>query len=170
MQLQLAVWVALAAGVATPAVAQTRESPVNITAFCGVAMAPGPHPAIGVAVGHKPHPGPVSLEFEYWRSWRDPIEGVPAIGTFAVNILTELSPRQSRFQFYGTFGAGLYALLHEDQVSEVTDARNIGGGAKVSLAGPLKLRMDYRAFFLTKLDGKDLSNEHRFYVGIVAGF
>jgi len=155
---------------AAPAVAQIRESPVNITAFAGVAMAPGPHPAIGVAVGHKPRPGPVSLEFEYWRSRRDPAAGVPAIGTFAVNILTQPSRQRSRFQFYGTFGVGLYALLRDPQVSEVTEARNIGGGAKVTLAGPLKLRMDYRAFFLAKLDGDYPPNEHRFYVGIVAGF
>jgi hypothetical protein len=65
---------------AAPAVAQARESPVNITAFAGVAMAPGPHPAIGVAVGHKPRPGPVSLEFEHWQSRRDPVAGAPAIG------------------------------------------------------------------------------------------
>ena len=54
------------------AVAQTRELPVNITAFAGGATARGPHAAVGVAVGVRPRPGPVSLEFEYSRSRSDP--------------------------------------------------------------------------------------------------
>ena len=98
---------------AAPAVAQTRESPLNITAFAGVAMAPGPHPAIGVAVGLKPRPGPVSLEFEYSRSRSDPVAGVPAIVTFAGNVLVQPPRQRSRFQFYGTFGVGLYAPLRD---------------------------------------------------------
>ena len=175
MKLQLAVWVALAGGVATPAVAQTWESPVNITAFAGVAVASGPHQANGVAVGLKPEPGPVSFEFEYSRSRRDPVAGVRAIETLACNILVQPSRQRSRFQFYGTLGVGLYAPLHDlshprgggvHQSSEPDSARNVGGGAKVTLAGPLKLRMDYRAFFLAGGE----SNQHRFYVGIAAGF
>jgi hypothetical protein len=157
-----------------PAVAQTWESPVNMTGFAGVAVASGPHPANGVAVGLKPQPGPVSLEFEYSRSRRDQVAGVLAIETLACNILVQPSRQRSRFQFYGTFGVGLYAPLHDPsrrrggvhQSSEPDSARNIGGGAKVTLAGPLKLRMDYRAFFLAGGE----SNQHRFYVGIVTGF
>jgi hypothetical protein len=160
---------------AAPAVAQTWESPVNITAFAGVAVASGPHPANGAAVGLKPQPGPVSLEFEYSRSRSDPVSGVPAIETLAANVLVQPQRQRSRFQFYGTFGVGLYAPLYDPsrrrgggvhQSSEADSARNIGGGAKVTLAGPLKLRMDYRAFFLAGSE----SNQHRFYVGIVAGF
>ncbi len=155
---------------AAPAVAQTRESPVNVTAFAGVAMAPGPYAAIGVAVGVRPRPIPVSLEFEYSRSRSDPAAGVPAIATFAGNLLVQWPRQPSRFQFYGTFGLGLYVLLLDHHSSEANDARNIGGGAKVTLTGPLKLRMDYRAFFLAPIGGEYHSNEHRFYVGIVAGF
>jgi len=155
---------------AAPAVAQTQESPASITAFAGVAMASGPHPATGVAVGLKLLPGPVSLEFEHSRGRRDPTAGVPAMETFAINILTQPSRQRSRFQFYGTFGVGLYAVLRDNHVSDVTEARNIGGGVKVTLAGPLKFRMDYRAFFLGKMDGEDYPNAHRFFVGIVAGF
>jgi hypothetical protein len=151
------------------AITQTRESPVNVTAFAGVAMAPGPHAAIGVAVGVRPQPGPVSLEFEYSRS-RSPAAGMPAIETFAGNLLVQLPTPPSRFQFYGTVGVGFYALLLNDHTSEPNDARNFGGGAKITLAGPMKLRIDYRAFRLTPLGGEYHSNEHRLYVGIVAGF
>ncbi len=152
------------------AVAQTRESPVNVTAFAGVAMAAGPHVAIGVAVGVRPRPGPVSIEFEYSRSRSDPPAGVPAIVTFSGNLLVQLPIRPSRFQFYGTFGVGLYVLLLDHRSSEPNDARNFGGGVKITLAGPLKLRMDYREFRLARIGGEDHSNEHRFCVGIVTGF
>ena len=152
------------------AVAQTRESPVNVAAFAGVAMAPGPHAAIGVAVGVRPRPGPVSLEFEYSRSRSDPPAGVPAIVTFSGNLLVQLPIRPSRFQFYGTFGVGFYVLLLDHHSSEPNDARNFGGGVKITLAGPLKLRMDYREFRLARIGGEYHSNEHRFYVGIVTGF
>ena len=150
--------------------AQTWESPVNITAFAGAAMAPGPHPVIGVAVGLKPRPTPVSLEFEYSRSRSDPAAGVPAIVTLAGNLVVQPLRQRSRFQFYGTFGVGLYVLLRDRQSSEANDARNIGAGAKIALVGPLKLRIDYRAFFLARIHGEYHSNEHRFYAGIVAGF
>ena len=74
-QLQLAaVWRVMALMLsAAPAVAQPPDSPVSITAFGGVAMAFGSHPATGVAIALKPHPGPVSLEFEYLRSRPDPL-------------------------------------------------------------------------------------------------
>ena len=39
---------------------------------------------------------------------------------------------------------------------------------KVVLAGPLKVRMDYRAFRLARTGGH--SNKHRIYVGIAVGF
>ena len=97
-----AVWPVLATEVmalalsAAPAVAQIRESAASITSFAGMAMTPGPHPATGVAVGLKPHPGPVSLEFEYSRTRRDPVASVPAIATFACNILVQPSHVRAR--------------------------------------------------------------------------
>lgn len=155
---------------AAPAVAQTQESGVSITTLAGVAIAPGPHPATGIAVGLRPQPGPISLEFEYSRSRSGVVGGEPGILTLAGNILVQPSRQRSRFQFYGTFGVGLYALPSGHDVSEPESARNIGGGTKIALAGPLKLRMDYRAFLLARLPGETHSNEHRVYVGIVAGF
>jgi hypothetical protein len=41
---------------------------------------------------------------------------------------------------------------------------NVGGGVKVNLAGPLRLRFDYRVF---TLQGDPLhSNPQRFYAGL----
>jgi len=166
-----AVFCLIAVALSTAAaVAQTPESPVNVTALTGVAMAPSAHAAIGVAVGVRPRPSPVSLEFEYSRSRSDPAVGVPAFVTFAGNLLVQLPLPPARFQFYVTFGVGLYVLSLNNHSSEPNDARNVGGGVKVTLAGPLKLRLDYRSFRLAPIGGEYHSNEQRLYVGLVAGF
>ena len=152
------------------AAAQGLESHINATAFAGAAMTPDPQVAIGVAVGVRPRPTAVSLEFEYSRSGSDPAEGVPAIVTFSVNFLLQFPVQPSRYQFYGTFGVGVYGLLRDSTSSEPDGVRNFGGGAKITVAGPFKLRVDYRAFRLAPIPREYHSNEHRLYVGVVGGF
>ena len=51
---------------------------------------------------------------------------------------------------------------------EETDVgMNLGGGAKITLVGPLKARLDYRVF---KLAGGALNSPaHRFYAGLTSG-
>ena len=168
-RLQLAaVWRVMALTLfAAPAVAQPPDAPVSITAFGGMAMAFGTHPATGVAVAMKPHPGPVSLEFEYVRSQPNPVASGSGIATLAGNILVQPTRQRAGLQYYGTFGVGFYSVLRDYQGS-TDSARNIGGGAKVTLAGPWKLRMDYRAFLLARTGGNHLA--HRIYVGMAAGF
>jgi opacity protein-like surface antigen len=153
-----------------PAVAQGWEAPVNVTAFAGAAMTPDPQVATGIAVGLKPRPIPVTLEFEYSRSGSDPAAGVPAIGTFSANILLQFPVQASRHQWYGTFGVGVYGLSLDGEVSEPEGVWNVGGGAKIAIAGPLKLRVDYRAFRLAPIAGEYHSHVHRLYMGILAGF
>jgi hypothetical protein len=66
-------------------------------------------------------------------------------------------------QFYGTMGGGVY---HEtlSERSETNFGVNVGGGVKISLAGPLRLRVDYRVFTLS---GDPLhSKPQRFYAGL----
>jgi hypothetical protein len=55
----------------------------------------------------------------------------------------------NRFQFYGIGGFGLYRETFEGGggSGEIL-ARNIGGGAKIGLACPLRLRLDYRVLLL----------------------
>lgn len=153
-----------------PAGAQGWESPINATAFAGAAMTPDPHVAIGIAVGLRPRPTPVTLEFEYSRSRSDPSEAVPAIVTFSGNILLPFPIQASRYQFYGTFGVGVYGLSLESKSSEPEGVWNFGVGTKIAVAGPLKLRVDHRAFRLAPIAGEYHSNEHRLYLGLVAGF
>ena len=77
------------------------------------------------------------------------------------------TPMISGFQPYFTTGGGMYREeldLHE----QTGFAPNIGGGVKVSLAGPLRLRVDYRIFRLG--DDALYSSTHRFYGGFNLNF
>ena len=67
------------------------------------------------------------------------------------------------FQPYFTTGAGIYREtlgLHQD----TGFGFNTGGGVKVSLVGPLRLRVDYRVFKLGS--GALNSPAHRIYAGL----
>jgi hypothetical protein len=66
-------------------------------------------------------------------------------------------------QFYGTLGGGVFRETLAES-SETSFGTNIGGGVKMSLAGPLRLRLDYRVFALR--GSPRHSNPQRFYAGI----
>jgi len=74
----------------------------------------------------------------------------------------------ARMQFYGTAGGGVFRetldLISGDRISETNVGINVGGGVKITLIGPLRLRLDYRVHTLR---GTSLySNPKRFYAGI----
>lgn len=170
---------AFATAVLSPASAQAQRVDVNITTFFGAAMVPDSHGAVGVAVGFRPRVGtgtkrpvasPVSVEIEYSSSRSDVTAGVPAVSSLSGNLLFQFPLRPARVVYYVTFGAGAYGLQLGGHISGPNDARNFGGGAKLRLVGPLKARVDYRAFSLAPIGGWYHSNEHRVTVGVVAGF
>ena len=60
-----------------------------------------------------------------------------------------------RTQFYGTTGGGVYReRLGVRQ--ETHFGTNVGGGAKIRLVGPLRVRLDYRIF---RLQGEPLRED-----------
>ena len=68
---------------------------------------------------------------------------------------------------YFTTGGGMYReRLGED--TETSFGLNTGGGAKIRLAGPLRVRFDYRVFTLTGSPRYD--TVHRLYVGANIAF
>jgi hypothetical protein len=71
------------------------------------------------------------------------------------------------FQPYFTTGGGIYreTLVAHQQTGVGT---NVGGGVKMSLAGPLRLRLDYR--ILRFGSGALHSPAHRFYAGLNLAF
>ena len=105
----------------------------------------------------------VGFEFEYGHTREDIEEFAPSLRTFMFNGLLQTPIPIAGMQFYGTDGAGGYRESF-DEISETNVGINVGGGVKVSLAGPLRLRFDYRIFTLQ--GSPRYSKPQRFYAGL----
>lgn len=140
-----------------------RPAAADLTAFLGVNTTPDNHTAKGFAVGVGLLI--VGFEFEYSSSSEDEEMLVPGLSTYSGNALVQ-TPTPG-VQLYGTAGIGGYRE-ELGTISETNIAINLGGGAKLTLIGPLRLRLDYRVF---RLQGSPLhQNYHRFYAGANLAF
>jgi hypothetical protein len=141
-------------GIASPAAA-------DITAFLGV----NPTPTSRVAKGFAAGLGllVVGFEFEYAHANEDLIEGSPSLRTFMFNGLVQTPIPIAGMQFYATAGGGGYRETLGPS-SDTNFGINVGGGVKMSLVGPLRLRLDYR---VTTLKGEArYPRPQRFYAGL----
>jgi hypothetical protein len=142
----------------------------DITAFLGRATTPFARPAKGVAIGTGLLI--VGFEFEYAATDEDltvPVgttDRAPAVKTFMFNGLVQTPVPIARMQFYGTAGGGIYreTLSTEPNGDTTNLGTNIGGGAKITLIGPLRLRLDYRVF--TFRGSPRQTTAQRFYAGV----
>jgi len=133
----------------------------DITAFLGVNPTPTSRPARGFAIGAGMLI--VGFEFEYSSSSEDEDELSPRLRTFMGNGLLQTPFPIAGMQFYATAGGGMYReSLAGD--SETHFGVNVGGGVKMSLLGPIRLRLDYRVFTLQG-DPRH-SKPQRFYAGL----
>ncbi len=143
------------------AVATPRLAWADATAFLGVTTSPTNRGARGFAIGA----GLLILgfEFEYSGSSEDPVAGAPSLRTGSFNGLVQTPFEIARMQFYATAGGGIFREVLG--TSGVTNfAVNTGGGVKVSLYGPIRLRIDYRVF---RLSGSALyPHPQRVYAGL----
>jgi opacity protein-like surface antigen len=133
----------------------------DITGFIGTNTTPSNRLVRGVAAGGGLLI--IGFEFEYSDTSDDPAAHAPSLTTGMGNVLLQTPTAIFGFQPYFTTGGGLYkeTLGTRDDTSF---GLNTGGGVKVSLAGPLRVRVDYRVF---KLGSGALSSPaHRVYVGI----
>ena len=155
---QLLIVVLLVLLSATPALA-------DATLFIGSTMTPANRPAKGLALGV----GLVIIgfEFEYASTGETPDEAAPSLRTGMGNVLLQTPFPVAGMQFYLTTGAGGYReRLGSFQETHV--GVNTGGGAKITLLGPIRARLDYRVF---KLRGEPLhSVVHRIYAGVNLAF
>jgi opacity protein-like surface antigen len=139
--------VLLAAGLVLLSAAPARA---DLTAFLGVTPTPTSRTNGGFAAGTGFLI--VAFEFEYAATKEDltSAEVAPALKTFMFNGLLQTPVPIARTQFYGTVGGGAYhETLSTQPLNDQTNfGTNIGGGAKITLAGPLRLRLDYRVFTL----------------------
>ena len=133
----------------------------DATVFIGSTTTPNARQARGFAVG-----GGIlafGFEFEYSDTREELEDGAPSLRTGMGNVLLQTPVAIFGVQPYFTTGAGLYRETlgtHQD----TSFGFNTGGGAKITLIGPLRLRVDYRVFKL----GSDAlySPAHRIYVGL----
>ena len=153
----LAVSFVLACAVLIATAAPARA---DITAFLGLTPTPERHTLRGFSGGVGLII--VAFEFEYANITEDDVELLPGLKTYAGNVLVQTPIDILRTQFYGTVGAQGYRE-NLGPFQETYYGTNIGGGAKIKLVGPLRVRLDYRVF---KLQGEPLHNVYqRFYVG-----
>jgi hypothetical protein len=88
----------------------------------------------------------VGFEFEIASIAEDQALHESSLRTTSGNVFVQ-TPNLTAFQLYLTTGAGVYREhLGADQSTGFV--MNNGGGVKVTLAGPLRLRVDYRIFNL----------------------
>ena len=127
----------------------------DLTAFLGRVTAPENRTTSGFAIGTGLLI--VGFEFEYGAVQErlrtddiDIVEDAPSLKTYMFNGLLQTPVPIARTQFYGTIGGGVYnEKLSIDPGNDGTNfGTNIGGGAKITLAGPLRVRLDYRVFSL----------------------
>ena len=146
--------VAFALGAAAPARA-------DFTAFLGANTTPANRAVRGGAIGAGMLV--IGFEFEYAITPEDLTAAAPALKTGMGNVLLQTPVAIFGFQPYFTTGAGLYREklgTHQD----TSVGYNSGGGVKISLAGPIRLRVDYRIFKLGS--GALYSPAHRLYAGL----
>ena len=152
--------------IAAAVVAATVEpAAADITGFIGTATSPSSRLARGVAIGGALLV--VGFEFEYADSVEDEDSGAPSLRTGMGNVLFQSPLPIKGFQPYFTTGAGVYReRLGNDSSTDF--GMNVGGGAKIVLAGPLRVRLDYRVFTLR--GSPRVRPVHRFYAGINLNF
>lgn len=134
----------------------------DVTAFLGVNPTPSNRVLTGVSGGVGLLI--VGFEFEYANTREDVDQLAPSLRTFMFNGLVQTPVPIAGMQFYGTAGGGVYREELLD-VSETNVGINVGGGVKMNLAGPLRLRLDYRIFTLRGADVRH-SKPQRFYAGL----
>ena len=146
--------------------ASVRPASADLTAFLGVTTTPENRTLGGFAGGAGFLI--VGFEFEYANAGEDDKDLLPGLRTFSGNVLLNTpGDLLGGMQLYATTGFGGYREELRG-VSETNAAVNLGGGAKIKLVGPLRVRLDYRVF---KLQGSPLyESYHRFYAGANLAF
>ncbi|BCS34156.1 hypothetical protein TBR22_A33850 [Luteitalea sp. TBR-22] len=143
---------------ATPALA-------DLTVFAGLQNAPVVRPTTGISLGFGLLM--VGWEVEVARVAQSSDDLAPSIAVGTASVYVQNPVPVSGVQFYGIAGAGAYRE-HLERLSQRTDVHAaLGGGAKIALAGPLKLRLDYRYFRFRDARAADAQ---RVYAGLTLAF
>ena len=137
----------------------------DATAFVGNTATPTNRGVKGFALGMSLLV--IGFEFEYANTSEDAVFGAPSLTTGMGNVLLQTPGAIFGIQPYLTTGGGIYHETLTGQ-SDTQFGMNTGGGVKVSLIGPLRARIDYRAFTLR--GSPRFTPVHRVYAGINLAF
>jgi hypothetical protein len=152
----------------------------DLTAFIGAQSNPSTRLTRGLSAGSGFLI--VGFEGEYAQTSGDDVCLAPAVlTTCAPSVRTVMfnglvqTPKGivPKVQLYATIGGGYYRIRFESlDVQGEGFGTNVGGGAKIDLVGPLRLRLDYRIFTLTDdFDARGVeSTSQRFYAGVNLAF
>jgi opacity protein-like surface antigen len=166
--LPCAVWFVLVGATAARA---------DLTAFIGAQSNPSTRLTRGISAGSGFLI--VGFEGEYAQAGGDDacpsqsseVGCAPSVRTIMFNGLVQ-TPKGilPKVQLYATAGGGYYRVRFEPLGLQNTGfGTNAGGGVKIDLAGPLRLRLDYRVFRLGDYFGEALTAQ-RFYAGANLAF
>ena len=136
----------------------------DLTVFAGLQGSPAIRPTTGISLGFGVLL--VGWEVEIARVTEEVEDLAPSISAGTGRVYVQNPVPISGVQLYAIAGAGLYR--ERLGTLEQTDVHlALGGGAKVKLVGPLKLRLDYRYFRLRDALNPDAQ---RLYAGLTLGF
>ena len=136
----------------------------DLTVFAGLQGSPTIRPSTGISLGFGVLL--IGWEVEIARVSEETEDAAPSIAAGTGSIYVQNPVPISGVQLYAIAGAGLYR--ERLGIIEQTDVHfALGGGAKVKIAGPLKLRLDYRYFRLRDALEPDAQ---RLYAGVTLGF
>ena len=148
----------------------------DLTAFIGAQTSPSMRLNKGLAIGAGVLI--VGFEVEYAHTQGDDacpsqsntVDCAPTVRTGMANVLVQ-TPRGviPKMQLYATTGGGFFRERFDPlDLQETGFGTNLGGGAKIELAGPLRVRLDYRVF---KFTGNAVyKTPQRFSVGLNLAF
>ena len=154
----------IAAAVAALLLTGPKAAHADITAFLGAFLTPTRQPVQGVSVGFKILMA--GAEFEVFRAAEDLKAHRAEIQAGSASVLVETPT--GRVKLYGLLGAGLYRELVGGVSGATSTSVHVGGGVKVTLAGPIGLRVDYR---LINLNGRvEDKRQQRVYAGVRVDF
>lgn len=142
-----------------------RPAHADITAFLGLSPTPARHTVKGFSGGLSLLV--VGFEVEFSDLGEDTLDALPGLKTYSGNVFVQTPVEVKGTQFYATAGgSGYRENLGTRQ--ETHFGVNVGGGVKIRVLGPVRLRLDYRVF---QLRGEPLySTYQRFYAGANIAF
>ena len=157
--------VLLTLSVAAMILCAAAPADADLTAFVGTNATPSNRPVRGFAAGFSLLI--IGFEFEFSDTAADETADAPRVRTGMFNLLIQTPFGISGLQFYGTIGGGVYQEAGGG-LEATNVGTNAGVGVKISVVGPIRMRLDYRVF---SLRGSPQHDTHqRFYAGLNLGF